>query len=161
MQSGSLSAPPYVRPGIAAGLVGAVTLDAYLLLTVVAGVRALTFDGFYRHIASGVLGAAAYASPVGVPLGIALHVAVSLTWGIGYAYAAARTPQVRERPLVSGIVFGIVVMVAMQLVQIAANIYRIPSAAMLANSFVAHVAFFGIPVAYVTQRLLEPKAEAA
>jgi len=64
MRPGSHSATPYLRPGIAAGLAGAVTIDAYLLLTIVAGMRSVTFAQFYRHVASGVLGNAAYTLPL-------------------------------------------------------------------------------------------------
>lgn len=156
MQQRTLSLRAVAGAGIVAGLVGAVTIDAYLLLTVVVAVRAATLEGFYQFVASSVIGPAAYASSAAVPLGIALHLAVSIAWGLGYAYVAARTPQVRERWFVSGIAFGVVVMIAMQLVEVAANVYHLPDIFTLFNGFVAHVAFFGIPVAYVASRRLEP-----
>ena len=93
----------------------------------------------------------------GVALGAMLHVLVSLGWGLGYATVAARTPQVRAHPAVSGFVFGIVVLIAMQIVEVAANVFHAPDTATLLNGFVAHVAFFGLPVAYVVNRL-EPVA---
>jgi len=59
---------------------------------------------------------------------------------------------------VSGTVFGIVVMLAMQLVEVAANVYRLPDTFALANTLIAHVAFFGIPVAYIVTRQLDGAA---
>lgn len=156
MQQRTLSLPAVVGPGVVAGLVGAVAIDAYLLLTVVLATHSETATAFYRFVASSVIGRAAYESPSAVPLGIAVHVIVSVMWAVGYAYVAARTPQVRDRWTVSGIAFGCVVMIAMQLVEVAANIYHLPDAFELFNQFVAHVAFFGIPVAYVVSRRLEP-----
>ncbi len=77
-------------------------------------------------------------------------------WGVGYAYIAARTPQVRARPLTSGIVFGIVVLLWMQFVEIAANIYTLPTSLELLNLFIAHTLFFGVPVAFVAGRPPRP-----
>ncbi len=110
-------------------------------------------DAFFRYVASAALGKAAYALPGAGVLGVAIHGAVSVGWGVGYAYVEARTPQVRARPLTSGIVFGIVVMLAMQLVEVAANVYRLPNSLTLLNQFVAHVAFFGLPVAFIVNAL--------
>ncbi len=128
-------------------------IDAYLLVTVVLVGHAATLEGFYQFVASGAIGPAAYAEgSTGALLGLAVHVAVSLSWGVGYAYAAAQTPQVRSRPIVSGIAYGILVMLAMQLVEVAANIYKIPGPALWFNTLVAHTLFFGLPVALVVSR---------
>jgi hypothetical protein len=155
MQQRLLRLPAFAGPGIVAGLTGAVLIDAYLILTVVVAARATSLTGFYRFVASGVLGAAAYAAPSAVLLGIVLHLAIGAAWGVGYAYVAARTPQVRARPLPSGIAFGFVVMIAMQLVEVAANIYRLPDTLSLLNGAVAHVAFFGLPIAYIVSARLD------
>jgi len=139
--------------GVIAGLAGGILIDLFLLIVLVGLLHATSVSGFYAFVASAALGKQAYLVPAAVPLGIALHVAISVGWGIGYAYLAATTPQVRARPLLSGSVFGIVVMLAMQLVEVAANVYRLPTFASQAVSAVAHVLFFGIPVAYVVRRL--------
>jgi len=151
MQRGTLPLRAVVLPGAAAGLVGAVSIDAYLIVTV-ALARHIGIVPFYQYVASGAIGKAAYEGSAGALLGAAIHLVVSLAWGIGYALVAQSTPQVRAQPLVSGAVFGVVVMLAMQLVAVAANIYRLPDTLSLANALVAHVVFFGIPVAYVVTR---------
>jgi hypothetical protein len=136
-------------PGLIAGLVGAAAIDVYLLLVFVAVAHIFTVGGFFAFIASGAIGKSAYAESGSGWLGLAIHVAVSLAWGLGYANAAARAPQLNARPITSGIVFGIVVMIAMQLVEVAANIYTLPNTFVLVNEFVAHTLFFGIPIAWI------------
>ena len=144
---------PVARRGIAAGLVGAITLDAYLLAVLVFATHRTGVIPFYQYVASGIEGRAAYADPNTAYLGAALHVVVAVAWGIGYAYLADRTPQLDRRPLLSGIMFGFVVMVAMQMIEVFGNIYVRPHSFDLANAFVAHALFFGIPVALVCARL--------
>jgi hypothetical protein len=147
-------APLPLVPGLLAGLTGAVLIDAYLLLTIVVIAHGATVAGFYQFVASSVIGGRAYGDPTAIWLGVVLHVAVSVAWGIGFAFAAAGTPQVAARPVTSGIVFGIVVMLAMQLVEVAANVYVLPNTFVLLNAFVAHTVFFGIPVAFVATKRL-------
>jgi len=158
MQDRILPFPALAVPGAIAGLVGAVLIDAYLLFTLVVAGHLVTVSGFYQYVASGALGKAAYATPGSVALGIAVHVVVAIAWGIGYAYVAARTPQVLSRPLLSGTVFGILVMVSMQLVEVAANIYVLPNTVLFFNGIIAHVVFFGLPVAYIVERRLGARA---
>jgi len=155
MQAQTLSVPAVLRAGVVAGLLGGVLIDAYLLVTVVLIGHVATFEGFYQFVAAGAIGPAAYADGAGSALlGVAVHLFVSLSWGIGYAYLAATTPQLRTRPIVSGIAYGILVMLAMQLVEVAANMYKIPGPAAWFNTFFAHTLFFGLPVALSTSRTL-------
>ena len=152
MQERALPATGPLRAGIVAGLAGAVLIDAYLIVTVVYLTHAATLEMFYRYVASAALGKAAYTLPQAVGIGIALHVLISVAWSLGYAYLAAQTPQVRARPLISGVSFGIFVMIAMQLGEVLTNIYALPNSYSLLNAFIAHVFFFGIPVAYIVTR---------
>jgi hypothetical protein len=150
-----LPAPALVAAGVTAGVAGAIIVDAYLIVVLVFVLHSTSITGLYDFVASGAIGKAAYADPRAVYLGVALHVLVSLMWATGYAYVAARTPQVLRRPFLSGIAFGFVVMVTMQLVEVAAGIYTTPTTLSLGNDFVANTAFFGLPVAYIVTRVLE------
>jgi uncharacterized membrane protein (DUF485 family) len=152
MRERALSANGPLRAGIYAGLAGAVLIDAYLIVTVVVLTHAATLDAFYRYVASAALGKAAYTLPQAVAIGIALHVLISVAWSLGYAYLAAQTPQMLARPLISGVAFGIFVMISMQLGEVLTNIYALPNSYTLLNAFIAHVFFFGIPVAYIVTR---------
>lgn len=152
MQASALPTGTWIREGLIAGLASAVSIGAYLLVTAVYVFHAATISTFFRYVASAALGKVAYTAPEAVPLGVALHVLISIGWCLGYAYLAARTPQIRSRPLVSGIAFGIFVMIAMQLGEVLTNIYTLPNSFTLLNAFIGHVVFFGIPVAYIVAR---------
>ena len=125
MQSRTRFAWAPAVPGLAAGAIGAALIDAYLLITVVAIAHRTTVAGFYEFVAASAIGKNAIGDASAIWLGVALHIAVSLGWGVGYAYTAARMPQLRVRPVTSGIVFGIVVMLAMQLVEVAGERLRV------------------------------------
>jgi hypothetical protein len=140
-------------PGILAGLVGGVLIDAYLL-AVGALSHGLTPAQLYMFVASGLIGKAAYAFPGTVALGAAMHLVISAGWGVGYAYAALGSPQLLARPLISGIVFGLFVYLIMQIVEALTGIWHVPSANDAFTAIVAHSLFFGIPVAYVVSRRL-------
>jgi len=140
-------------PGTLAGLAGGVLIDAYLLAV---GALSHRLDAvqLYTFVASALIGKAAYALPGAFVLGIFVHAAVSVSWGIGYAYAALGNPQLVSRPVVSGIVFGLFVYLIMQIVQALDGIWHVPSANEAFTAVVAHALFFGIPVAYVVSRRL-------
>jgi hypothetical protein len=158
MQQRTLSLPAVLAPGVVAGLAGAIAIDLYAIAVLVFGTHSATLTGLYQYIASGAIGQAAYAGTSGVILGVALHLAIGVLWGLGYVYAASRQPQVLARPLVSGIVFGLVVLLAMQLVEVAANIYtHLPDTFELVNALIAHTLFFGIPIAYIARWRLAPR----
>jgi hypothetical protein len=154
MRQATLSTPIIARAGLLGGLAGAILIDAYLLLIYVVLGHASTLAAFYEYVASGAVGKVAYTDPTYAWLGLGLHLVVSITWGIGFAYIAARTPQVLARPLVSGLVFGGVVLIAMWLVEFAAAIWIFPTASSVEHALVSHMLFFGLPVAYVVAREL-------
>lgn len=141
-------------PGALAGLAGAILIDVYLVVTLVFVAHVATVTSFYQFVASGALGPAAYTNPANAYLGFALHLAVAIAWGVGYAYVAARTPEIRERPFISGTVFGLVVMIAMQIVEVIGKIYVLPTSLEFANGAIAHTVFFGIPVATLVRARL-------
>jgi len=158
MHARSLPLPAFALPGIAAGLIGAVLIDAYLLIVFVLLTHTLSAAAFYEYVASGAIGPAAYTTPGSVLFGIAIHLLVGIAWGVGYAFVATRMPQVRARPLLSGIAYGFVVMIAMQLVEVAANIYVQPTTFSLGNQLIAHTLFFGVPVAFIVGKRLDQSA---
>lgn len=154
MREATASVPGIARAGILAGLAGAVLIDIYLLAIYVVLGHAYTMTQFYQFVASGAVGPAAYTAASYAWLGALLHVLVSIGWGIGFAYLATRTPQLIARPAVSGVVYGVVVMLSMWLVEFAAAIWRFPSLASFEHDLVSHTLFFGLPVAFVVARTL-------
>ncbi len=154
MQKRTQSLRELLVPGAIAGIAGAILIDIYLIVTLVFIAHVVTITSFYQFVASGALGPAAYASSSAVSLGIVVHVLVGIGWGIGYAYVAATTPWVRAKPLLSGAVFGLVVMIAMQLVEVIGKIYVLPNSIAFLNAAIAHAVFFGIPVAAIVKARL-------
>jgi hypothetical protein len=138
-------------PGALAGIAGGVLLDAYLLAVGALSHR-LSPEQHYTFIASALVGKAAYVWPGMAWLGGALHLVVSAGWGVGYAYAALAAPQMLARPVVSGVAFGAVVFVVMQVVMALAGIWRVPTPGDAFTALVAHTIFFGLPVAFIVER---------
>ena len=103
-----------------------------------------------------LLGPGAYASPVAVPLGIVLHFSVAIGWALGYVYLVRTQPQLLARPWISGAAYGLVVYVFMEIVLITAGVYHRAAPGLLFTQIVAHVVFYGIPVAVIVSRLLRP-----
>ncbi|HVA27068.1 MAG TPA: hypothetical protein VNF68_02745, partial [Candidatus Baltobacteraceae bacterium] len=96
----------------------------------------------------GLVGSAAFASTSYVWLGLLLHFLISIIWATIYAYVATAA-RFTSRWILGGIVLGIVVMIGMQIVTMLAHLAPAgaPSMSMLAMVLIAHVVFFGLPVA--------------
>jgi hypothetical protein len=138
---------------IAAGGVAGVTM--LLCLTVVNALLrtpGFSLEGQFRFDAATLFGTAAYTGKGYAALGVGLHFLVAIGWAGGYALAARRQPQLVRRPLISGAAFGLIVYFAMQLVLVGANLYRIPAPGELDVALLAHLGFYGIPVALITAR---------
>jgi len=155
MQERVASLRPVLVTGTIAGLIGGAFLGAYLIVVTVFIEHATGIAGFFQFIAAGLVGRAiAFGNPNFAWLGLAAHFATSVAWGIGYAYVASRGPNVVERPFAAGILYGLVVYVAMQLMELAANIFVAPDALGFYNELVAHALFFGVPIAYFVRKRL-------
>ncbi len=87
-----------------------------------------------------------------VPLGVALHFGVAIGWALGYVYLIRTRPQLLERPLISGLAFGFVVWTFLQIVLLAAG--HASDAHALGVQLIAHMVFYGVPVAYVASAML-------
>lgn len=148
--------------GIAAGIVGGILIDAFLLAMAFArGATPTQALGMYPWIASVVFGHGIIGNPAAPALGVLLHFAVSIGWALGYVYLVRSQPQLLTRPFLSGAGFGLVVYCFMQIILIAAGEYHRPNPAQLGIGLVAHTVFFGMPVAFVVSRLLRRPAAAA
>jgi uncharacterized membrane protein YagU involved in acid resistance len=142
--------------GVAAGIVAAITLDAFRLLVPRPGVTQLSPAQLYAFDASALVGDVAVGSSWGVALGVVLHVAVSIGWAFGYVWLAPRQPQLLTRPIVSGVGYGLVVWLVMLILLIPAGKFAVPTVGSLDRDIIAHVVFFGLPLALVVSRLLHP-----
>lgn len=142
-----------VAQALVAGLIAGVTIELYLYLTSVLPAHGNIF-AVWQFIASAAFGKAAYQSEQFVWIGLVMHVLVSIGWAGGYAYFAQTQPFVNRRWFVSGLVYGVVVFLFMQLLLIGAQVFHFPATPLaFFNEVVAHMLFFGVPVAYVVARM--------
>jgi hypothetical protein len=152
-----LPQPRSIVAGVVAGIVGAILIA--ICVTVAQSVvfhpgAPLNPVGVFQFDASVLVGKIAYSDPVYAALGGVLHLLTSIGWGVGYAYMAERQPQLVTLPVRSGAAFGLVVYFAMQLVLVAGSLFQQPTPAEFGVELVAHIVFFGIPVALVVSRML-------
>jgi hypothetical protein len=140
-----------VRVGFVAGLLAAITSDAWLYLTTVAPVHGSMADS-YAYITRVAFGNAPVVGNA-VVIGMLAHVCISLGWALGYTDLAARNPALSRAPWISGTVFGLLVLLAMQLILLSVHeFHTFPPLAFL-NVIVMHTIFFGVPIAFTVARL--------
>jgi hypothetical protein len=142
---------------VVAGLCGAVLIDCYLMMTETFVIRNATPLRVMQWDASNALGMAAYRGGwATAALGTLMHFAVSIVWGALYVAAAVRVRWFVTHPVAGGALLGIVAMSVMRaVVHLGHAIVRpFPNALSFSNILIAHVVFFGIPVALVASRLL-------
>lgn len=76
--------------------------------------RGATPKMVFQYIASGLVGTASFQmGGESVALGAAIHYAIALTWTAIFYLASRQIAVLRERPVISGIVYGAVVYVIM------------------------------------------------
>ena len=141
--------------GLAAGAAGGILLNLYLVLTIVL-IRRWTDPGtLMKFVAQGVMGQKAFSNPSAVLIGTVIFYSIALLWGLGYAYVASTEPPLVTKPLISGAVFGVVVYIVMQVVELTVKIWSWHSDSglfLMLNSIAGHILAFGIPVAYIVAR---------
>jgi uncharacterized membrane protein YagU involved in acid resistance len=144
--------PQLLIRAVTAGVTAGVTLQIYLWLTILLPAhRGLL--GYWQWIASALIGNVAFTGTGYAWLGLLVHFFVSITWAGGYAYLATQRDFLNRRWPISGPVYGLVVLIFMQVMLLGAGKFVFPTALGFANALVAHVVFFGLPVAYVVANL--------
>ncbi len=138
--------PNLAAQAVTAGILGGVLVDLFLI-----AVRAAPFPGIYQYIASGIVGEAAYASSSYIALGVVIHLAISIAAALAYAYLG-RALGLLQKWLLGGTIFGIVMLVVMQIVLALAHLAQPLTPARLAIVVIAHVVFFGLPIAWYVSR---------
>ena len=144
-----------LKAGLVAGVAAGVLIDVFLFATQLAtGTPPDKLADNFVFIAAVVLGPGAYTNPIAVPLGIVLHFCVAIGWALGYVYLVRSQPQLVARPWISGAAYGLVVYVFMEIILITAGQYHRVAPGLLFTQMIAHVAFYGIPVAVIASRML-------
>jgi hypothetical protein len=144
-----------VTAGIVAGVAGGTLFALFVFaLELAAGMPPGTLGLNFVQVAATVLGPRVLGNQAFVPVGVLLHLWVAVGWALGYVDVVRTQPQLVTRPWVSGAAFGIVVYVFMMIILITAGQYHRPMPGVLGAQLVAHIAFYGIPVALIVARLL-------
>ena len=103
--------PTILGIGLVAG-----TLDIGDAL-IFAGRRGVTPSMVFRFIGSGLIGMSAAAKgPAPVFLGVILHYTIALAWTAAFVLASLRIPVLGRRPVISGLAYGLLVYLVMNLI---------------------------------------------
>lgn len=147
-----------LRAGFLAGLAAAV-IEMLPVLPAQAGLG-VTPARVFQSIAGGLLGAATYKGGAATAaLGVALHLFIAVAAALIYAMAGARWPVLLRRPVVCGLVYGVLAYLVMTLVivPLSAVPYKTTfNPALMALSTAIHMVAFGLPIAWICARLLRP-----
>jgi uncharacterized membrane protein YagU involved in acid resistance len=104
-----------------------------------------------QTVASGAFGKAAFSGGASTAvLGLVFHFALSYLWTTVFLVAAWRVPALLRRPLVSGIVFGVVVFLIMRLLVLPFSAFPFPVTFKPLGStldLLSHMLLFGVPIA--------------
>ncbi len=142
-----------VRQALIAGITAGVCIEAYLLLTVVVPAHGSVLHA-WQWIASAAIGDVALTNTAYAWLGLLVHFIISIGWAGGYAYLAQQQTFMNRRWVISGLVYGLVVYIFMDILLLGARKFVPPATPLaLLNALIAHSIFFGLPLAFVAARL--------
>ncbi|HZF17024.1 MAG TPA: hypothetical protein VE046_13870 [Steroidobacteraceae bacterium] len=152
-----------------------------LLGVLVGGLIAGTFDILYavvwnstrgkapewtlQSVATGWLGNASFEGGAGTAtLGLASHYGIAIGAAAVFYFASRFIPFLRERAVLSGLIFGICVYLFMNyvLIPLSAAPFHIPfTFPIVARGFASHAILFGVPIALAVRHFSTPRAAAA
>ena len=141
------------RQALVAGIIAGICIEAYLVLTVIVPAHGNVLQ-VWQWIASAAIGDVAFTNPAYAWLGLLVHFIISIAWAGGYAYLAQQQQFMNRRWVISGLVYGLVVYIFMDILLLGARKFVPPASALaLLNALIAHCVFFGLPLAFVVSRL--------
>jgi uncharacterized membrane protein YagU involved in acid resistance len=146
-----------LRAGVIAGLIAGVLIDAFMIVAFAAGSREplgpMIVSLFQFDAASAIGKATAFSSPAFAWVGAIVHFVISIAWACGFVYLARVRRELTQRPVISGLAFGLVVWMVTQAWLLAAGLFTSLSAYAVFIQLIAYCVFFGIPVAYTVSRV--------
>jgi len=142
----------------AAGIVGAIVVDAFFLIVPFANAPPQTPLAFYTVAATAFAGPSAAGAAWAVPLGVTGHLAVGVAWAFGYLQLARSAPQLVRRPWISGLAFGLIVGLVMIGVDLATGTHVPATYQEVDRQLFGYMVFFGPPLALVAARLTPTRA---
>jgi uncharacterized membrane protein YagU involved in acid resistance len=109
-----------------------------------------------QTVASGLFGQAAFAG--GTPMaayGLALHLGLSFIWAGAFVALVRLRPSLARNPYVSGVLFGVVVFLAMRLAVLPLSAFPYPVSfkpVATVLDLLSHMLLFGVPIALAARR---------
>ena len=121
--------------------------------------RGITPWRVFQYIASGSIGMQSFQSGWNsVALGVGIHYAIAFTWTGIFFVGALKFPAITRRPILSGIVFGVVVYLVMNFIVLPLTRVPHPPAAITVvsriNAVLALIVCIGLPISLMTRRTL-------
>jgi hypothetical protein len=109
-----------------------------------------------RFVASGPFPQATEWTAAGAPLGVAVHFLLMAVMVAAFILVARQRPWLLDRPLLAGLVFGLITYVLMNLVVVPLRFPAAwpPKTLSIATQIFAHIVLVGIPTAYIGRRYL-------
>jgi uncharacterized membrane protein YagU involved in acid resistance len=138
------------------GLAGLIAISVYLVVALQFVLHTAAGLQLFQWDASNALGPAAFAGGwETAALGLLMDVPVSLAWSATFVLVVERISAARAHAVVTGVLFGAVVMVVMHwvVVPLGHASEGAPSAIPLLNELIAHTLFFGVPIALVAAKV--------
>lgn len=151
---------PRARETILYGGMAAAILDILDAL-VVFGARGVSPARVLQAIASGAFGARAFqGGPAMAAAGLAFHFLIALTVAGVYYALARRVRLLVERPILSGLAFGVAVYVVMQYVVLPLSSVRVRPQpwSLILNGVLIHAFGVGLPIALAAAWSAQPPA---
>ena len=150
-----------LRPILIATLVaGTLDILAAVALSLIFGRGPMNM---LRFVASGPFPDATEWGSAGSILGLAVHFTLMAIMVTIYMIVAARRPALLEKPLLWGVIYGLVTYVAMNLIVVPLRFPGAfpPSARGLATQLFCHIVLVGIPIALIAARHLRGRSATA
>ena len=151
---GNMSGQPVWRPILVATLVCG-TLDI-LLATFLALAHGREPAAMLRYVASGPFPPATQWGAAGSLLGLAVHFALMAIMVAVFVLAVRHRPALLDRPALSGVAYGLITYVAMNLILVPIRfpVAFPPKPLAVATQLFAHIVLVGLPTAFIARRYL-------
>jgi len=140
------------------------TLDMTYAI-VFSAIHGFTPTRVMQSVATGLLGRASYDGGAATALlGTVLHYSIAICAAAVYFFASRRIPLLRQRPVLSGAIFGVCMYLVMTFVVLPLSAYPHPfrpDPTVIIANLLAHMILFGQPIAWAASRVPVEPANAA
>lgn len=141
---------------IATAISGTLDILLAMILTVLFGRE---IGNMLRYVASGPIPQATEMGPGGAVLGLIVHYGLMAIMAAVLMAFARHRPQYLDRPILLGIVYGLITYVVMNLIVVPLRFDAPlpPKPLSIATQLFAHICLVGIPMALIAAKYLRPR----